>query len=61
MFYYVPRNYLGKTVTLVPKVPETAHVDEEGNIPRICVCPSALNAQLCQKFTISSSHPKTST
>ena len=42
MFYHVSKRYLGNTVTLTPKVPGTALITEEGDIPRICTSKNLL-------------------
>jgi hypothetical protein len=42
MFYHVSKKYLGNTVTLTPKVPGTALITEEGDIPRICTSKNLL-------------------
>lgn len=40
MFYHVSKKNLGNQVILEPRVPETGLMEEEGNIPHICVSTS---------------------
>ena len=43
-WYHISTKYLGKKATLSPRVPTYCNINEEGNIPRICV---ANNIQNC--------------
>ena len=40
MWFHISKKFVGKNKTFMPKVPESALKDEEGNIPRICVSDS---------------------
>ena len=40
MFYHVSKNNLGNIIYLEPKIPENCLIEEEGNIPHICVSTS---------------------
>lgn len=40
MWYHISDNYLGEIVIFKPRVPRTAAIKEEGDIPRICVSDS---------------------
>lgn len=42
MYYHVSKRYLGEKVVLTPRVPETALINEEGDIPRICTSKTLL-------------------
>jgi hypothetical protein len=35
-FFHVSKKYLGETVILKPRLPDTANIAKEGNIPRVC-------------------------
>jgi hypothetical protein len=37
LFYHVSKKDLGESVVLEPRIPETGLVEEEGNIPHVCV------------------------
>lgn len=50
VFYHISKKYLDKKVTLTPKVPESALINKEGNIPRICVSDDPL---LCVRSVMS--------
>ena len=39
MFYHVSMKDMGERFRFIPKVPSSAIVPKEGNVPRICVCP----------------------
>lgn len=39
-FYHISRKNHGNVFTFVPRVPDSAVVEREGNIPRVCVAPS---------------------
>jgi len=41
MFFHISKVNLGEVALFTPKVPENAYMFKEGNIPRVCVCPSA--------------------
>ena len=49
MFYHVSKKNLGNTIYLEPKIPESSLLEEEGNIPRICV---SINVYYCLRSII---------
>ena len=42
-WYHLSTKYLGKNVTLSPRVPVYCNIKEEGDIPRICVADNIIN------------------
>ena len=42
-WYHISSNYLGKTTVLSPRVPKYCCIEEEGDIPRICVSNNITN------------------
>ena len=54
MYYHVSRNDLGISVIFTPKVPSSAIIEREGNIPRICV---SSHIVLCLKAIIGNKQP----
>ncbi|MDD5151922.1 MAG: hypothetical protein PHC28_15825 [Flavobacterium sp.] len=44
MFFHISRSDIGEEVILTPRLPPSAIISQEGNIPRICVSPNPLYA-----------------
>lgn len=42
-YFHISKKDLGEKIILKPKIPESAILSKEGNIPRICVCPKIYN------------------
>lgn len=53
-YFHISRVDLGESTKLKPKIPGSSLISEEGNIPRVCVCPSIYK---CIEAIVSSSQP----